>query len=216
MSNNTGFPPARVYTPFWRRRYQPWIEQSSYSGCDIIPVVYGKDATSGEPSLFVLGNIQTLTYSIHRDKGKVVTLGRSDPKGFTRGQRTIAGSIIFSVFNQRALWELAKTKDDLSHRVALADSLPGFDIILYMANEYGEESTLIIYNVQILDEGQSHSSEDLYIENTMGYLANKIDLLEPQSVNLPSAATFISNSREELTRTQGPSGLSFNYSYLQP
>ena len=85
MSNQSGFPSRDLYSPLWRRRYKPWIDQSSYSGCDIIPVVYGKDASTGEPSLFTLGNIQTLTYSIHRDKGAVKTLGRVKPKGFTKG-----------------------------------------------------------------------------------------------------------------------------------
>jgi len=208
-------PPTRTYTPYWRRKYAPWIDQSSYSGCDIIPVAYGLDATTKEPSLFVLGNVQTLTYSIHRDKGAVRTLGRSNPKSFTRGQRTIAGSIIFSVFDRRALWELSKDKYKYSHRVAVADSLPGFDIILYMTNEYGQESTLVIYNVQFVDEGQSHSIEDLYIENTMSYVAQDIDLLEPQNIHLPSAATFVSDRHEAFARPTGPEGIPFSYQYTR-
>ena len=204
----------RTYTPFWRRKYTPWVDQSSYSGCDIIPVVYGVDATTKEQSLFVLGNIQTLTYSVHRDKGAVRALGRTKPKGFTRGSRTIGGSLIFTVFDRRALWELSKSRNDLSQRVSLADSLPGFDIILYFTNEFGNESTLVIYNIQIMDEGQSHSTEDMYIENQMGYIAGDIDLLEPQGYSMKPLATFIGEKRTEL-RKQGPQGTIFNYSYLK-
>ena len=211
-----GFPPPRSYQPFWRRKYSPWIDQSSYSGCDIIPVVYGIDPSDNEPALFALGDIQTLTYSVHRDKGAVRTLGRRKAKGFVGGHRTIAGSMIFTVFDRRALWELSKNVNEESKRVSIADELPGFDIILYFTNEYGNESTLVIYNVQVADEGQSHSTEDMYIENTMSYVAQDIDLLEPKSVQLSSTAEFIADKRKTLVeRAYGPTGLPFNYKYVK-
>jgi hypothetical protein len=214
MGYNDGFSPTRVYQPFWRRRYQPWIDSSSYSGCDIIPVVYGIDATTKSPALFVLGNVQTFTYSIHSEIGAVKTLGRRGPKGITRGPRTIAGSIIFSVFDRRALWELAKDKNNNTKRVTIADELPGFDVILYFSNEYGEESTLIVYDIHIGDEGQSHSIEDVYIENTMSYMATGIDLLQAQENGVPSTASFISNEHE-ISRRESISGLPYNYTYVE-
>jgi len=200
--------------PFWRKKYRPWINQSSYSGCDIIPVIYGLDPSTKKHELFVLGDIQTLTYSIHRDKGAVRTLGRVKPKGFVRGSRTIGGSIIFTVFDRRALWDISKERNDISKRVSIADELPGFDIILYFTNEFGQESSLVIYNVQIMDEGQSHSTEDVYIENTMGYIAGDIDLLEPVNYQMSSIASFISGKHDE-ARKEGPGGTLFNYKYLQ-
>lgn len=208
---------SNVFGPFTRRKYHPYLNQASYSGCDIIPVVYGLDAETKQPKLFVVGDIQTLTYSIHRDKGAVRTLGRTKAKGFTRGPRTIAGSIIFSVFDRRALWEISKNRNEITKRVAIADSLPGFDIILYFTNEYGKESTLALYNIQILDEGQSHSVQDVYIENTMGYIAQDIDLMEPKGFEggLPSGAVFIREKHESLHRNAGPGGLPYDYSYLQ-
>ena len=201
-------------------REDTWSKQSSYSGCDIVPIVYGMDPTTHKPVLFVVGDIQTLTYSIHRDKGAVRTLGRSIPKGFTRGSRTIAGSMIFSVFDRRALWELSKdSSNNGSKRVSIADELPGFDIILNFTNEFGMESSLAIYNIQIVDEGQSHSVEDLYIENTMSYIAQDIDLLQPKkSISqpyLPSQGTFIADKHAALKQLAGPGGLEFNYSYLK-
>lgn len=206
-----------ILRPRTKARHTPYIKQASYSGCDIIPIVYGLDAETHLPKLFVLGNIQTLTYSIHRDKGAVRTLGRSMPKGFTRGPRTIAGSLIFAVFDRRALWELSKDRNNVTKRVAIADSLPGFDIILYFTNEYGHESTLALYNMQIIDEGQSHSVQDMYIENTMGYIAQDIDLLEPKGMEggLPSGAIFIREKHEMLRRVAGPDGIPFDYSYLK-
>ncbi len=202
--------------PFFKKAHKPWIESSSYSGCDIIPVVYGLDAETKVPKLFVLGDVQTLTYSIHRDKGQVRTLGRKKPRGFTRGHRTIAGTIIFSVFDRRALWELSKNRNENTKRVSVADDLPGFDIILYFTNEYGKESTLGIYNIQIADEGQSHSVQDMYIENTMTYIAQDIDLLEPKGVEfgLPSNVDFVAQKRANLQRAAGPGGLAYDYTHL--
>lgn len=207
-----------VFSPWFRRQRGPWANISSYSGCDIIPTVLGIDATTKAPKLFVIGDIQTLTYSIHSDKGAVRTLGRKVTKGFTRGNRTIAGTMIFSIFDRRALWELSKNKNETTRRVAIADSLPGFDIVLYFTNEYGQESTLAIYNIQIVDEGQSHSVQDVYIENTMSYIAQDIDLLEPRELNaagMPSGAVFVREKHEMLNRLAGPGGLAFDYSYLQ-
>jgi len=199
----------------WRTQYKPWVNQSSYSGCDIIPVVYGLDPTTNLPSLFVVGDITTLTYSIHRDKGAVRVLGRANPKGFTRGSRTCAGSMVFSVFDRRALWELSK-EVDTTKAVRKADDLPGFDIILYFTNEYGQESILTIYNIEIMDEGQSHSVQDMYIENTMSFIAGNIDPIEPKAdYYIPTGATFLSQSlqKREL-RAFSPTGIPFDYSYL--
>ena len=204
-------------TSFFKKKYSPYADQSSYSGCDIIPIIYGLDSETKLPKLFVVGDIATLTYSIHRDKGAVRTLGRSNPKGFTRGPRTIGGTMIFNVFDRRALWEMSKSKNDKTKRVSVADNLPGFDIILYFTNEFGDESTLVLYNIQIMDEGQSHSVNDMYIENTMSFVCGDIDLLEPKdnTPGAPSIGTFVNEKRESMKKAYGPAGLPFDYSYLQ-
>lgn len=202
-----------LYTTFFERKHKPHLNQSSYSGCDIIPVAYGRNETTGEYELFVLGNIQTITYSIHRNKGGVFTLGRSNVKGVTRGNRTIAGSLIFTVFDRRALWELSKNPKDGSRRVSLADSLPPFDILLYFTNEYGKESTMVIQGIDIIDEGESHSIEDLYMENTMSFIARDINLLEPKDITFPGKAIF-SASETSSRKDLAPGGVKFNYSYF--
>ena len=165
---------------------------STYSGCDIIPAIYALDPKTHTKKYFALGDITTLTYSIHRDKGAVRTLGRANPKGFTRGGRTIAGSLVFSIFDRRALYEISTAT---SSNISVADALPGFDILLYFTNEYGLESLLQIYNVQIADEGQQHSVNDLYIENTMTYVAGDILLLDTTGPGrLGAAAKYTSTS----------------------
>jgi hypothetical protein len=186
-----------------------YSENSSYSGCDIIPYVYGINPSTNERKLFAVGNLMTVAYSIHRDAGAVRTLGRSLPKGFGRGPYTIAGSLIFSVFNERALYELS-SRNSKDQTQFLAGSLPGFDIYLHFTNEYGEYSSLIIRNVRILDEGQSHSINDAYIENVMGYIAGDIDMLKPVDNKIMNAATFHASNGIVDSKLSNI----FDYSYL--
>lgn len=146
----------------------------------------------GEKSLkaFELGNLQTITYSIHREKFPVRTLGRVYPKSYVRGSRTIAGSMIFTVIDQHVLWELLNAnthfyntgvKGSDSHypefTTSLVDQLPPFDVTLLFANEIGDVSYMVLYGVEVVNEGQTMSIQDLLTENVVQYVARDIDPL---------------------------------------
>lgn len=158
---------------------------TSYSGTDITTSI---SFPNSKPLVF--GELQTITYSIHRDKYRVNTLGRINPSGFSFGTRTIAGTLIFTVFDRHAILEALgnlteqnKTENisdiaDLQYN-SVTDELPPFDVTITMWNEYGTESTLRIYGVTITDEGQVMSIEDILTENTMTYMATDIKLLTP-------------------------------------
>ena len=194
----------------------------TFSGCDIIPVVYGKDKF-GTTQLHVIGDIATLTYSIHQDKGAVRTLGRSAPRGFTRGPETIAGTMIFNVFNKQALYELTNfNRDPITGKTVYPHQLPSFDVILYFQNEANRKASLGIFGIQIMDEGQSHSVEDTYIENTIQYVALKVEPLEDfTDKNLDAIYTrdqlsFLSRTDQTklAKKAAGPGGIPFDYSYI--
>jgi hypothetical protein len=68
------------------------------------------------PAFFVLGEIATIAYSTYRDTGKVRALGHIAPKNFTMGQRTVAGSIIFTVFNKDPLYKFLTLGKDFGAR----------------------------------------------------------------------------------------------------
>jgi hypothetical protein len=132
----------------------------------------------------VLGDIQTLSYSIYREKYPVRTIGMGYPKGFTRGPRTISGTMIFTMFNKQVLYDLMKriapdTSSDLS--TPLIDQLPRFDITITFANEYGAASTLVIYGVEIISEGITMSIEDFFTENVVQYIAQDIRPMLPDT-----------------------------------
>jgi hypothetical protein len=152
----------------------------SYSGSDIVAtLVIPKIGTNGqmedEGDVLELAELQTISYSIHRENSPIRTLGHVNPKGFVKGARTIAGSMIFTVFNEYAFYRIANFKRELAKTkgsyAPLADMLPPFDIVFSFFNEYGLASKMKIYGVTIVDEGGTMSIDDLITEQTYTYMA---------------------------------------------
>ena len=90
---------------------------TSFSGCDIKAIINRPSA-----SPITLGNLSTITYSIHREVYPVRAVGVTNPRGFTRGPRTMAGTCIFTVLNKHALHELSHDKSGTDN-----DSQKGFE-----------------------------------------------------------------------------------------
>ncbi len=149
-------------------------QNNSYSGTDCTVVaIYNQN-------LIVLGNIETFSYSLFREKNPVRTLGRIYPKGYTLGQRSCAGSIVFITFDQHPLYSLFNffnERTDSTHRFSspLSDDIPPFDIMLIFGNEYGAKSIIRLYGVELFQEGGVFSINDIYSECTVEYLAKDMD-----------------------------------------
>lgn len=132
------------------------------------------------PSTKILSELQTLSISVYRDKQAVRACGSVYPKAFTRGPRQIAGTMIFTVFDEHALYSFLNphvTDFDAERgdSSSLLDQLPPIDITVTFANEYGSVSRLTILGVEFVDEGQTMSVEDLVTENTVTFVARDID-----------------------------------------
>ncbi len=138
------------------------------------------------PSSKVLGEIQTFSWSIFREKTPVRTLGSVYPRSYTRGPRTISGTMIFTVFHQHVLSEIIDlnlgyystgTTDHDRHLYTtnLADQLPPLDISLVFANEYGAISHMGVWGVEFGQEGGTFSIEDIYSESVVQYYARDLD-----------------------------------------
>ena len=148
----------------------PDVIYNSFSGTDIVAQII----LPGESPL-VLGELQTISYSIHRENTPVRFLGHVNPSGFVRGPRTIAGSLIFTVFNQYAFYRLEQYKRAIGQGLyALADMLPLFDVAITFSSEYGSLSQMKIFGITIIDEGQTMSVDDLITEQTFTYIAQGI------------------------------------------
>ena len=139
-----------------------------------------------------LGDIQTISISWFREKFPVRTFGRVYAKSYTRGARTIAGSMIFTLFNKQALWELSqaylafrstgvKGSDGSypDYSTVLVDQLPPFDLTLIASNEYGFSSYMSIYGMELVSGGMTISIQDLMTEDVMQFVARDFDPLRP-------------------------------------
>ncbi len=165
------------------------VTYNSFSGADISATI----VLPNESKPLELGELQTISYSVHRENSPVRTLGRVNPRGFVKGPRTIAGSLIFTVFNSYAFYRLDQYKQLIygaSSRYTLAtnpmfplaDMLPPFDIVITAANEYGKFARMKILGVTIVDEGGAMSIDDLVTEQTYTYMARAI---QPLTAYLP-------------------------------
>jgi hypothetical protein len=163
---------------------------TSYSGCDIRAVI--TDSRTGTSK--IIGNIATLSYSIHREKFPVRGLGRTYAKDYTRGPRTIAGTMVFNIFDRYALYDVAAAKSKFDTGIGesanslLGDQMAPFDINCVFMNELGDMSTLNLYGIELVDEGQVMSINDIYIESTHSFVARDIDVMFPYSQGALQAA----------------------------
>lgn len=153
----------------------PEFQYNSFAGTDIVAeIIVGPDHVT-------LGELQTISYSIHRENSPVRTIGHVSPVGFVKGPRTIAGSLIFTQFNYYAFYKLQQFNDAISRQrvFPLSDTLPPFDVVLTFANEYGRLGKMRIYGITITDEGGTMSIDDLITEQTYTYMARGIQPLVP-------------------------------------
>ncbi|MFE7817790.1 hypothetical protein ACFU1R_06250 [Priestia megaterium] len=89
---------------------------TTYGGADIVCTFNG----------IQIGELQAITYSVTREKGPVYVMGDPNPKSFSRGKRGIAGSLVFTVFDRDALYQLKQQavvhRHGLNQTDALADN----------------------------------------------------------------------------------------------
>lgn len=147
---------------------------NSFSGTDCTVVV------TYNQNMLVIGNLETFSYSIFREKNPVRTLGNIYPKGYTYGTRTIGGSMVFVQFDEHPLYPLFQffnERTDKTHRFSspLSDDIPPFDIMLIFNNEYGAKSVIRLYGVELFQEGGVFSINDIYSENTIQFVARDMD-----------------------------------------
>lgn len=150
----------------------------TFSGTDMVCTVSMPLPTGGF-STQVIGELQTVSYSIHDEKTPVRCLGNMNVKGYVFGPRTIAGSMIFNVFDSH--WAKNLMRDYMNSRDYyphfMADELPALDLTISFVNEYGAKARLAIYGVTFVNEGQVMSINDMYMENTYQFYATDVEYL---------------------------------------
>ena len=166
--------------------FDKYMSNMSFSGADavatiVLPVIGKTNNNEALGDIITLGELQTISYSIHRENSPIRTLGHVNVRGFVKGGRTIAGSLIFTVFNEYAFYRIKQFREYLARKqgffAPLADMLPPFDIVITFFNEYGIGAKMKIFGVTIVDEGQTLSIDDLITEQTYTYMARGIQPL---------------------------------------
>lgn len=164
----------------------------SFSGTDALVF-----AILPNSSPVVLGTLSTVSYSMYRDKKPVPVIGQINVGGFTRGTRIYAGTMIFTMINQHWLNELTADLPWIKYSgVDKVDELPLFDLMIVCANEYGATMQMMIYGVDLTEEGQVLSVENLFTENTFSFVARDV-------VNFTNELTEKNNSITSSTWTPG-------------
>jgi hypothetical protein len=173
------------------------LTYNSYSGTDISAQIL----VPNESQPLVLGDLQTLSYSIHRENKPVRLLGQVSPAGFLKGPRTIAGSLIFVNFEAYTFYRLEQFKKlayspmtkNNAPLYGLADMLPPFDILITAQNEYGSFSRMRLLGVSIVDEGGTISIEDLVTESQYTFMARSIEPMTSYKPHFEVDQPLISN-----------------------
>ena len=147
------------------------------------------DIRNKSSTTVALGNLQTMSVQTYREKEAVRALGCSYVKGYCRGNRTIAGSMIFTIFNEHALAKLIRAMSgrgsiygelDSNLSTYLADQLPPIDVTIAFSNEYGSLSKMSIYGLEFLSDGITMSVENLLTESVSQFVARDIDVMTSQ------------------------------------
>ncbi len=192
-------------------RHSQYGDRGTFSGTDITAYIMIPPApnspVSSEPVMGVLGTLQTISYSIHRDVAPVRALGKSRAHAYTRGPRTIAGTMVWTTMDQyvlaSALEFCARPDGALDMSTVLADQLPPFDIVITFANEWpGGHSRMAITGIRMVNEGSTLSIDDMLVEQTNTYVATAIDLLHRDEPFRISEDSISPRSAEMILKTE--------------
>lgn len=60
----------------------------------------------------------------------------------------------------------------------IADEIPPFDITISMANEYGKAAVMVLYGVEILNQGSQFSMDNIQSQMACTFVASRLKCLE--------------------------------------
>lgn len=176
---------------------------TTYTGSDIriiVDLVNAATTSNIASEVKQLIECTTFTVSIHREKATVRAAGYINPKGFARGRRTIAGTIVLTQFTVDTLYKFLKGQAILGHDVSKDtlyvknDQLPPFNMTLLFTDEYGNMSYRRILGVDFVTDGVVYSTNDMLTEQTISYMASDFTPL----LDIDSSAIFYPNVTSQI------------------
>lgn len=145
-------------------------------------------------------NIQTLSTQIHTDIQPARALKFKYPKGYSVGQRLIAGSVICTVLDEHPFQEIMEFNNVINYLLAtndetyefrssiegllglddsssVVDEIPPLNVLISGKNEQGDVVESTIYGLKLINDGFVISSQNMLTEQTFSFVAQDIDLL---------------------------------------
>jgi hypothetical protein len=146
-----------------------------------------------------IGSLSELSYSSFREKFAVRTLGRTHAKAYTRGPRTVAGTMTFNTIQENELLHFAKQLDDIEGikidaQNVMMDQIDPFHLIVVFGNEYGAFSVMYLFNVEFGSESQRMSVNDLVLQQNVNFYATDILPMEDAGTMFKSYDQMISGN----------------------
>ena len=188
----------------------------SFSGADVkvLAAIDPSWALGDAPVPFRLDDLQTLSISIYRDKSPVRALGYRNVRGHSRGGRTIAGSMIFTLIDNHP-WQklLGMYQYDYSQDVGFydghpfPDQIPPFNLSVFYQNEQGLAGGLSLTGVDLVTDGTVMSIEDLITENTYQWVARDCHVYQLNSkISKKRVSPYVGygERNEELAKLNNP------------
>lgn len=164
-------------------------QPTSFSGADFVIVGYRPEVrnAAGEPVQDITGNasqsafiefanVQTLSISMTRDVAAKRPLGTAWVEEYSRGARTVAGSMAFIMFDQDAFRDLAGARPGSSREDAqfyIPDDIPEFNVVVSATNEFGQTISGILLGVTLVNSGITVGVQDVFTEQMFSYVARR-------------------------------------------
>lgn len=161
-------------------------------------IIFEFPSFDGRTTKFIkLNSIITIAYSVYRAKTPVYYLGSNTVRGFSLGNKMVAGSVIKTLTYQDDLSQFLEyyQSEALSYKdlhaipnlgskryiafkefdSMMRDDLLPFNIYIYNISEYtGAIICDAIYGATIVNNGQVQSVENLITENTISFIAQSV------------------------------------------
>ena len=151
---------------------------SGYSGTDIISVFRFPEFMNAKSLVF--GELSTVSYSFFREKVPVRSIGFTRARGYTKGPRTVAGTLVFTMLNKASINQFAEELyGETKHLSIMPDELPPFSIDINFISEYGNKTRISLIGVEIAEGNQVVSSQNLRTNEQYSFVAQDLVQIDP-------------------------------------
>ena len=129
--------------------------------------------------VFTVFDRDALIEALKRQNGKVERIGSDNlattttPMSIDEWDRIMTGEVSASSVDY--------TKSNITQidDPIYADEIPPFDVTISFANEYGQKAVLVIYGLEIMNEGTGFSIDSVTTEKACTFVARKVDYMKP-------------------------------------